>query len=190
MKTLLPTRYKDFLKRKLGIIRADPRKIAAAYAVGFVMGVLPFMGVRVLLALGLAILFKWSKAATLVGVYLINPLTGPPFYVLAFTLGQFLLGADTAAVFADGWNATTLIASFWNNGAFLLALTVGGVLLALPVSLFLYWSAYRVVTYLQRAEFKSNDTPTPKTQSHEMPDHRRQWVHRNPPGLPTAGKRS
>jgi uncharacterized protein (DUF2062 family) len=182
MKNILPRRFAKYLRRKLGGIEAAPRKIAMGYAVGFFLGALPIMTFRVALALGLAIVFKWNKTATLLGVFLINPLTLFPFYIPAFTIGQLILGSDIPITPGE-WDAQALLQAFWDDGHFFLVLITGSIALALPISVFLYWSAYKVVSYLQSNHF------SPKPDNHEIPDHWRQRLYRDPPGTPTGSSR-
>lgn len=182
MKSILPRRFAKYLRRKLGGIEAAPRKIAMGYAVGFFLGALPIMTFRVALALGLAIAFKWNKTATLLGVFLINPLTLLPFYIPAFTIGQLILGSDIPITPGE-WDTQTLLQALWDDGHFFLVLTTGSIALALPISVFLYWSAYKVVNYLQ------SNYCSPKPDCHEIPDHRRQRLYRDPPGTATGPTR-
>ncbi|MFZ2897894.1 MAG: DUF2062 domain-containing protein [Saprospiraceae bacterium] len=184
MKNILPRRYSKYLRRKLGGIEAEPQKIAMGYAVGFFVGALPIMTFRVFLALALAFAFKWNKTATLLGVFLINPLTLLPFYIPALSIGQLLLGSDIILLSPGEWDTPTLLQAVWNNGYFFLALTTGSIALALPIAVFLYWSAYKVISYLKPAPY------SPKSDSHEIPDHRRQRLYRDPPGTATGSTRA
>lgn len=149
MKTLFH-KYSNYLEVKLGSIRAHPGKIAAGYAMGFFLGALPLMGIRVAAALILALIFHWSKPATLIGVYHINPLTAPPYYAVAYLVGQALLRVDLPFDFSQNSDPWLLIRAFWSDGAFLLVLSVGCLVLATPISIFLYLSTYKVILLTQK----------------------------------------
>ena len=150
-------KYLNYLAVKLGSIRANPKQIAAGYAMGFLLGTLPLMGIRVGAALMLAVIFHWNKPATLIGVYHINPLTGPAYYTLACPIGQALLGWDLPFDFSQHFDPLLLVRAFWSNGTFLLVLSVGCLALAAPIALFMYWSSYKVILLTQ------------KTPNHEIP---------------------
>ena len=147
MKNGIAHRYTQYLHKKLGAIKADPHQIAAGSAVGFLVGTLPIFTLRIGIALGLSYYFKWSKPATLFGIFLINPLTGPLYYALAYTVGHFLLGGEEIA--SQNWDVKYMLNAIWSDGTFFLILFFGCFIVAIPISLFLFWSVRKTITHLQ-----------------------------------------
>lgn len=108
---------------------------------------MPIFTLRIGIALALAAIFRWNKPATMLGIFLINPFTGPPYYALAYTVGHFLTGGQ-----AEGpgqWDLKLLLNMIWNNGAFFLVLSLGCVVVAIPIALFLYWSVKATIKHWQ-----------------------------------------
>ncbi|MEJ2596207.1 MAG: DUF2062 domain-containing protein, partial [bacterium] len=70
--------------KKLASIHADPHIVAMGYAMGIFLASTPLIGIKVPIAILLAFLFKWNKIAALIGIFHINPLTGPVFYGFTF----------------------------------------------------------------------------------------------------------
>lgn len=147
MKPLFARQYSQYLRNKLGAIQAHPEQIAAGYAVGFLVGTLPIFTLRIAIALTLAAIFKWNKPATLLGIFLINPFTGPPYYALAYTVGHFLTGGKAEA--PGDWNLKLFLDMIWNNGTFFLVLSLGCLVVAIPIALFLFWSVRAALRHWQ-----------------------------------------
>jgi uncharacterized protein (DUF2062 family) len=70
----------------------DPHYVAMGMAIGVFVGVTPTMPFHTVLAVGLAFLFRGSKAAAALGVWFSNPVTAPFFYVGSYKVGKYLLG--------------------------------------------------------------------------------------------------
>lgn len=147
MKNALAQRYSRYLRTKLGAIKATPHQIAAGYAVGFLVGTLPIFTLRIGIALLLATLFKWNKPATLLGIFLINPFTGPPYYALAYAVGRLLTGKDTGTT--GNWDLSAMWQALWADGAFFLVLSFGCLVVAIPITLFLFWSVRATIIRFQ-----------------------------------------
>lgn len=92
------------IKSKLLAIEASTQMVSRGYALGVFLGTTPFIGTKVFIALGLTTFFRWSRLASVVGVYHINILTAPLFYGLAFGLGQWITGAETNLYFPSRLN--------------------------------------------------------------------------------------
>jgi len=83
----------------------DPVHVALGFALGVFIGVFPTFGIGIPVALFLAALFRWNKAAALTGTLLMNPLTTPFFWSLSGTVGALMFRTDTKFVlrsFRDG----------------------------------------------------------------------------------------
>jgi uncharacterized protein (DUF2062 family) len=58
------------------------------------------------LALGIAFLFRLSRAAMLIGAYINNPWTLAPMYTAGTVLGSFLLGVSPHGIEEIDWDAS------------------------------------------------------------------------------------
>jgi uncharacterized protein (DUF2062 family) len=75
--------------------------VAAAFGLGVFLAFFPLLGIHTLLALGVAVLFRLSKAAVLVGAWVNNPWTIAPLYSAGTLLGCALLGVSPAGASID-----------------------------------------------------------------------------------------
>lgn len=80
----------------LKILRIDdpPERIARGAAIGVLMGILPTFGLGGLFALALAFVLKANKAASVLGTFIMNPLTSPFFWTLSIVTGSVILRQD------------------------------------------------------------------------------------------------
>jgi uncharacterized protein (DUF2062 family) len=96
------------VKRKIGVsvriwarrllgIGDSPRSIALGAAVGMLIAFGPTYGLQIILAIGLALLLRVNKAATLLPTFIVNPVTGPPTFVLQYLLGRAVLGGGSVS---------------------------------------------------------------------------------------------
>jgi hypothetical protein len=70
----------------------DPHYVAMGMAIGVFIGFTPTIPFHTVLAVGLAFIFRGSKAAAALGVWFCNPVTVPLFYVGSYKVGRYLLG--------------------------------------------------------------------------------------------------
>ena len=87
-------RWARYAYIRLVRINDSPQKVAAGLAVGVFLGILPTFGLGILIALALAIRFKFNKAASILGSLIMNPLTTPFFWTASSVLGAFLVNRD------------------------------------------------------------------------------------------------
>jgi uncharacterized protein (DUF2062 family) len=73
----------------------SPHRIALSFGLGVFIAFSPLLGLHTLMALGIALAFRLSKAAIIVGIYVNNPWTIAPMYMAGTVLGCFLLGVST-----------------------------------------------------------------------------------------------
>lgn len=94
------------LKRKarltyLKIIRIDdpPERIARGAAVGVAMGVLPTFGLGIVFSLAFAFVLRANKAASVLGSFIMNPVTSPFFWTASIVVGALLTGKDYSTIY-------------------------------------------------------------------------------------------
>ncbi len=135
-------------------IDASPKKIAMSFAVGVFIGFSPFIGLHTLLGLLAAYIFRLSRAATVTGVFITNPISLVPIYTFCIWLGMVILGVDMSDVILNiDWKSMTLVTMSVELEALLLPFFVGtfvsGVIGA-------FISYYLVRIYVQRERWEED----------------------------------
>ena len=98
-------------------INDSPQKIAWGLAVGVFLGVFPTFGLGTVVALALAIAFKFNKVAAILGSFIMNPLTTPFFWTASSVLGALLVNRD--------WHHTLKMVQAFSGQLRLVDLTTG-----------------------------------------------------------------
>jgi uncharacterized protein (DUF2062 family) len=138
LKKVLSNKLAD-IKNKLAGISAEPRKVAMGYALGIFLAASPFIGLKVFIAIALTFIFKWNKVAAIIGVFHINPLTGPIFYGFSFLVGNSVLGSDVCFDFTWPITIKTLYEIVTANSMVFMSLLTGGIILGLPLAIAAYF---------------------------------------------------
>ncbi|MFQ5585558.1 MAG: DUF2062 domain-containing protein [Thermodesulfobacteriota bacterium] len=93
------------LKRKnrllyLRVLRQtdSPEKIALGAAIGVASGILPTFGFGALLALGISYVVGANKVASVLGSFIMNPITTPFFWSLSTTVGGIIFWEDWGSI--------------------------------------------------------------------------------------------
>lgn len=89
-------------------VEDSPHRIALSFGLGVFIAFSPLLGLHTVMALGVALAFRLSKAAMILGIYVNNPWTIAPMYMAGTLVGCLLLGVSTdelAAIRFDahGW---------------------------------------------------------------------------------------
>lgn len=87
-------------------VEDTPHRIALSFAIGIWIAFSPLFGIHTALALGIAVLFRLSRAAMLIGAYLNNPWTVAPMYTAGTVLGSYLLGVSPHGIEEIDWDAS------------------------------------------------------------------------------------
>jgi len=128
-------------------IRGEPREIALGMALGLFVAVSPTMGFQMVIAIFFATLFKWNKIASALGVWLTNPLTAPFIYGLTYLVGSFLIGLPGGNHDVTQTMPLSRIDVMLDKAPhILLALTLGGVIVGLPLAIGGYFFTYTAVS--------------------------------------------
>ena len=83
------------LKRKIKkLIRShsSDKDLALGTAIGFFVGFLPIMGIQMVVAAGLAAIWRVSKLAAILPVWISNPMTFIPLYGFNYLIGHKITG--------------------------------------------------------------------------------------------------
>ena len=133
-------RYRTRIRAKLREAFTEeytPREIAASFALGTFITMLPTLGVGLLVFVVLALVFdRISKLALLASVVVFNPVVKWGVYVASFALGVAFLGP------VDG--VTTADISFSSGPEIVARLLVGNLILAVIATVVAYPAVYRL----------------------------------------------
>lgn len=142
--------YERFVK-----IRGQPREIALGFALGIFIGMTPAMGVQMPIAVFFAAMLKWSKISAAFGVWITNPITAPFIYGLTYIVGAKLLGLKTIMTLPDDITWSIVKEMLKNAPVIFGALTLGGIIIGIPLAVLSYYLSYAAVnTYQQRIKAK------------------------------------
>ena len=136
---ILTRLYHRFLK-----LRGSPRQVSLGMALGVFLGMTPFLGFHTAMAVMLASLFKWSKVTAAVGVLITNPLTAPVIYPLTYRLGAMLTGFSEPIQWSKLLETGAVIGLMKNSPMIIIDMVVGGILVGLPLSIFIYFITHSV----------------------------------------------
>jgi uncharacterized protein len=137
--------YARFLK-----IRGNPNEIALGFALGLFVGMSPTMGFQMAIAVFLAALFKWNKISAAVAVWITNPLTAPIIYGITYFVGAKLTGADNRFSGFKEFDVAALIHLIQQTPGILLTMTLGGIVIGIPLALAGYYFAFSAIHTYQK----------------------------------------
>lgn len=143
--TFLQKTYERFLK-----IRGSPREIASGLALGLFVGMTPFMGFHMAIAVFFAAIFKWNKISSAVGVWVSNPLTAPFVYSATYIVGARVSGSVRPFKPPGVLGLSTIAGLLQKTPEIFWTLIVGGVILGLPLAAIGYYFAYQSVLKYQQ----------------------------------------
>ncbi|MGD8522910.1 MAG: DUF2062 domain-containing protein [Desulfobacterales bacterium] len=138
--------YARFVK-----IRGRPREIALGFALGIFIGMTPTMGIQMPIAVFFAAVLKWSKISAAFGVWITNPFTSPFIYGITYIVGVKLLGLKVTMTLPDNFSWSIVQEMLKNAPMIFGALTVGGILIGLPLAVLSYYLSFAAVNKYQQS---------------------------------------
>jgi uncharacterized protein len=140
------TRFRDQL-RLLIFSDNSPGQIALGAAIGVFLACSPFLGIHTVAALGLALLFRASRLAAVMGTLINNPVTMAFIYLLEIKLGSCVLGYSL--VLPEGiWKDLVDLFSLGRMTVF--SVMTGFVIIGLVLSIAAYVLTQAAVVYVRR----------------------------------------
>ncbi len=136
--------YRRFLK-----IHGNPHEIAAGLALGLFVAMSPFMGTHMALAVFLAAIFKWNKISAAAGVWLNNPLTMPALYGATWFVGSKITGVKLVENLPHSFDIKATYAFLLKTPSLITTLTIGGIVVGIPLSLVVYYVAFGLLQRYQ-----------------------------------------
>jgi uncharacterized protein (TIGR03546 family) len=141
---LLKKAYTRFLK-----IRGEPREIALGFSLGLLVGMTPAMGFHTVIAVFFATLFKWNKISAVLAVWITNPFTAPVIYSMNYVVGAKAMGLTKAYKLSDGLTSSTFLEMIKKTPEIFGAMTIGGFIIGIPLSLIGYHFIYSAISRYQ-----------------------------------------
>ncbi|CAN5644966.1 MAG: DUF2062 domain-containing protein [Acidobacteria bacterium] len=139
---------------RLAAASGNPKRTAAAFALGVFLSFSPFFGLQIAIGMSVALLLRLSKAATFIGLWANLPWFMIPWYTATTIGGAFLLRVPLSPDLAGELRAVMEYplyrAVFWERlaevaGPFLWAFLVGSTVGAAGVGVVAYFSLVRVL---------------------------------------------
>ena len=138
--TALKKAYARFVK-----IRGNPKEIALGFALGVFVGMTPYMGLHMAIAVSFAALFKWNKIAAAMGAWVSNPLTAPFIYGATFYVGDKVLNIENACCIPNALTLDVIIQLIKSAPEIFWILTVGGIVVGIPAAVLGYYIALSTI---------------------------------------------
>jgi uncharacterized protein (DUF2062 family) len=132
--------YQRFLK-----IRGHPREISLGFALGIFVGMSPFMGLQMAIAVLLAALFTWNKISAALAVWISNPFTAPFIYWITYIVGAKVLAYENSYTLPAQFNLDALLDIIRSAPEIIGVLIVGGIVTGIPLAVVGYFGAYFVI---------------------------------------------
>lgn len=125
------------------------RKIALSFAVGVFISFTPLLSIHTIMAIGIAILFRFNKVAIIAGAWVNNHFTIPFVFYFSYKIGAVVVGADTAPPSFESLSYRVLLDYFKVYGVPLfVGTTITGLIGAVISYYFMY---YTVLSFRKRA---------------------------------------
>jgi len=142
---------KQKFQRYLAEIRqleGDPNYVARGMAIGVFIGMTPTIPLHTILAIALAFIFRGSKPAAVIGVWVANPLTIPFFYITSYQIGIFLFKISTP------FNPTHISIHQLIELGFeiTIAMVIGGMVLGIPFGIIAYCVTWRIIKSIRSSK--------------------------------------
>ena len=131
---------------KLIRLKDKPHTVALGLALGVFVGFTPTIPVQTYIALALAFLFKGSKIAAIMGVWISNPLNMAAFYFMDYKVGKWILDSRVAFKPMD-YSVFTLLQEAQKV---MKVMMVGGIVLGIPAGILTYIITFQIASKAKR----------------------------------------
>ncbi|MGD9972166.1 MAG: DUF2062 domain-containing protein [Desulfatirhabdiaceae bacterium] len=143
------TAYNRFIR-----IEGTPRNIAMGFAMGLFIGMTPTMGFQMGIAVFVAAILGLNKISSAVGVWITNPVTAPFVYGMNYMTGKKLFHIQVVTPPIGDMSVKSLIDLLCETPDIFLAMTLGGIVLGLPLAIGGYYLAYAAIKNFQNLKKK------------------------------------
>ena len=127
-----------FLYFKIVRIKATPEVIARGLALGMFVGMTPTMGFQMAIGAFIATLFRQNILATVIVVWVTNPLTFIPIYTFNYTVGAWVLQLEGTKMLSPT-TFTSIKELFKMGGQFVYTLWFGSIVVGIVMAVITYY---------------------------------------------------
>lgn len=141
-----------YIRRRVLRLSAHPHTIALGLASGVFVSALPFVGIHLLLAAGLAWVMRANIIASAVGTAIGNPVTFPFIWLASFQTGQLILDRDASnPPPPDLLSISNIIeAPISVLLSIIVPMTTGGIVIGIIMGILVYYPCYWLMRLYQR----------------------------------------
>lgn len=132
-------------------IRGEPRQIALGFALGIFVGMLPLMGLQMAIAFFIAALLNYNKISAAAGAWITNPITAPFLYGLSYYIGAKFMSFKGNYKLPEEFSLSVVKEIIVKAPNILWVMTVGGIILGIPLALAGYYLSYYIIIKYRRA---------------------------------------
>lgn len=140
----LKEKYEPLIVR-FKALQGDPHYIAVGMGIGVFVGITPTIPFHTAIALAMAFVFKGSKPAAAIGVWVSNPATIPFFYWGSYKVGNFILGNSVQIDFSE----PSIISLMHMGSHFTITAIVGGIILGIIPGIVAYFITFKFFRFIQ-----------------------------------------
>lgn len=144
-------RSSKYVAKRVLRLSASPHVVAVGFATGVFASFTPFIGFHFVICLSLAYVMRGNLLASALGTWVGNPLTFPFIWFYTYKVGNLILHGNEGELSMRQVSGQLLHLSFGNIIEILKPMTMGGVLLGVPVAFILYFVIRRLVFVYQRS---------------------------------------
>lgn len=126
----------------------DANALAAGFAVGVFFSFTPLLSLHTVLALLVALLFRFSKIAAAAGVWVNNPYTMPFVFYGCLRLGEGILGGGHHPLRCESWTMEAVLRAAMPC---IVPLMVGSTVVGLAAAAIAYLVVYRIAVRVKSA---------------------------------------
>lgn len=130
---------------------SDERSLAAGFAVGVFFSFTPLVTLHMVLALSVALVFRFNKVATIAGAWVNNPYTMPFVFYGCFSLGEWVLGIQVPPPSFESYTLETVLKAAVPYAA---PLFLGTTIVGLAAAALGYVVVYRIAVKVKSARRK------------------------------------
>ncbi|MGZ8430506.1 MAG: DUF2062 domain-containing protein [Candidatus Deferrimicrobiaceae bacterium] len=129
----------------------DERSLAAGFAVGVFFSFTPLLSLHTVLALIVAVVFRFNKVATIAGVWVNNPYTMPFVFYGCFRFGEWILGMRIPSPSFESYTLKSFLKAAVPYAA---PLFLGTTVVGLAAAAVAYGIVYRIAVRVKSARRK------------------------------------
>jgi uncharacterized protein (DUF2062 family) len=132
---------------RLRRLKGEPHEIAGGLAIGVFIALTPTIPLQTILAVSLAFVFRVSKLAAFLALWVNNPVSMAFIYFLDYQIGGLFVGTAGPQILNAGFSISHLVNLGWG---FAFPLLIGGAVTGLGSAVLAYFVFRYLYTLLQR----------------------------------------